>query len=338
VTEATVEARCADERLHDALPAFCFHELSAEDRQAVALHAVACEVCWAELQHLEAAVRTLRTDARLPPVPLTAEVIAAAKLSGGQAWSFGGHMAFVLLSATLHALLYAASLWTELGYSFDQYSRLLFSLTPVVFGWVSAATLVSLWVSSRVTRAGGRRALAWSVLILLSAISVLLGGLYFMLPHSPTVHAAFATRSAFDGYLKNVFMYFVPLALAFVLVPFQVIVALTRELEQGRAGNTAALLARDRQAFQPQGVWFIQPAVLGALLVVGGLVGYAGTSHVLDALEPGAYANLFTRALYIRVGLWFVAAGTGLAWYWRRLQDLKQVALLMKRLDVPSDS
>lgn len=328
----------SESRFREALTPYCFGGLPESERERVEQHLFECDPCWRELQRLEAAVRTLRSDPRVPALALDRETVAAVTLSGSADRPFRGHIGFSLLASSLYAAVYSASVWTELSYAFDRYGRLLLVLTPVVFGWVSAATLASLWVSARVTRASGRQGLEWSVLILFSAICMLLGGLYFVLPSTPTVAATFATRSAFDGYFKNVSMYFVLLAVAFILVPFHAVVTLTRELHLGRVTNTAAVLTHDPQAFHPRGLWYVRPAWLGAVLLAGVLIGFAGTNRLLDALAPGPYTNLFTRALCVRVALWFVVAATGLAWYWRRLQDLKQVALLLKRLDMQSGS
>ena len=87
-----------------------------------------------------------------------------------------------------------------------------------------------------------------------------------------------------------------------------------------------------QSAFHPRGVWFLRPVVLGLLLIPAGWIGYQGVHHMLDALVPGTYSNLFTRALHVRVGLWFVTAAVGFLWYVRRLQDLKRYAALMQRL------
>jgi hypothetical protein len=330
--------RCLDPHLGKAVPALCFGDLDDAQREAVTVHVMSCDVCWQEVQRLEAAVRAVRFDPLLPDLPFTAEAVSSVKFSGQIEQAFAGHVGFALMAAAFYAALYVASVWTELGYAFDRFGWLVLMLTPVVFTWISAATLTALWVSWRVTRSGGRRGLELSVLALTVALGALLGGLFFALPHTPTIVATFATRSAFDGYVKNVAMYFVILALAFVLLPFHVVVALTRELNDGRVTNTLALLSHDAQAFHPRGVWFVRPKMLGVLLLLAAAVGYSGTNYMLDALQPSAYSNLFTRALYFRVGLWFVVAGTGLAWYARRLQDLKQIALLMKRLESSSVS
>lgn len=57
---------------------------------------------------------------------------------------------------------------------------------------------------------------------------------------------------------------------------------------------------------------------------------FSGTHHMLDALQPGPYAHLFSRALLVRVGLWFAVALLGFLWCQRRLQDSKQHALMQR--------
>lgn len=332
MTQLVPPERCIDPTLNEALPSFCFGELSADQRNAIALHVVECDTCWQELERLESVVRAVRFDPRLASLPVTAETVAVVKLSGKMEQTFAGRFGFAMLASGLHAALYTASIWTELGYAADRFGRLALTLSPLVFTTILLGTLGALWVSARAVTHRRYHGLVASLGVLLAVVAVLLAGLSLVLPDEPTIKATFATRSAFNGYLKNAMMYFFPVAVMYVLLPFQAVVGLQRELHEGRVSNTLALLSGDRGSFHPQGVWYIRPLVLGLLILPAAWIGYQGTHHLLDALVPGPYANLFTAALHIRVGLWFALALLGFGWYLRATNDLKQQALLMKRL------
>ena len=72
-------------------------------------HVLGCDICWAEIFRLQAAIAALRTSPEIVPLPLTAEAIAMVKLSGKKDRAFAGHLTFALTAASLHAALYTAS-------------------------------------------------------------------------------------------------------------------------------------------------------------------------------------------------------------------------------------
>jgi hypothetical protein len=153
-----------------------------------------------------------------------------------------------------------------------------------------------------------------------------------VLPHEPIVRATFATRTVYQAFQKNILIHFTPAIILYVLVPFHAVLGIQRELHEGRVANTVALLTGDRTAFHPRGLWVLRPHGLGWLMALMGIVHILGMNYMLDNLRPGAYSAWFAAALYARIGLWFVITSIGLGWYHRQMQDLRQLALLMKRL------
>ena len=64
-----------------------------------------------------------------------------------------------------------------------------------------------------------------------------------------------------------------------------------------------------------------------------GIVKVVGTNHMLDALTPGPYAQLFSLAVYVSTALWLSIGIISLAWYSARLNDLKREALALTALN-----
>ena len=322
---------CTDASVYEALTAYAFDDLEVSEREHVALHLVECDACWRELVRLEQCIGALRHDPRLRPISRTPEMFAMLGLAGQLEQRFGGHGRFVALTASLYGLLYVASVWTELAYSYDRFGRLAWLLSPLVLLWAGGALLLALAVDASVTTNRRFPGVAWSVVAALASLGALLGFLSYALPGVPTIDATFQTRSAAGGYLKNALYYFLPL-LIFILPTFHAVLGFQRELRAGRHHAMLDFLSGSPTGVAPRGVWFVPMWLLAVILMVAVPIGYQGTSNMLDNLKLGPYADLFSAALYVRVALWFVIAVVCMAWYQRRLDDLKREALLVSRL------
>src|SRR5258707_8910945 len=114
----------------------------------------------------------------------------------------------------------------------------------------------------------------------------------FGLPAERTIQASFQTRTAASGYFKDAELTFAPL-LVFFVPAFHTVLRLQRELAAVRPRQVVNLLARRPDSLAPRGMLYLSPRVVAAVLVVYGIVKVAGTNHMLDALTPGPYANLF---------------------------------------------
>jgi hypothetical protein len=322
--------KCTCARVNEALTAYCFGDLSADDHEQVSLHVLECEVCWRDVERLEPCVKALRYDPALRPMTPTPETLSIFGLSGRLEQPLAGHWRVALPIAALYGLLYAASVWTELGYSFDRFGTLAWWLSPLAFVWAAGAVLAGMAADAgavKTGRSGGLRALATTFGILLG----LTLALWFALPGVPTIEAQFQTRSAANGYVKNVLLYFWPLLL-FILPTFHVVVVLQRQLRAGRHRAVLNLLSNRPEAVSPKGLWIVPQWLLVATLFTGVFIGYQGVNHMLDNLRPGPYAGLFSLALYIRVALWYVIAVSCVIWYQRCLAELKREALMSTRL------
>jgi hypothetical protein len=147
--------------------------------------------------------------------------------------------------------------------------------------------------------------------------------LVLVLPDERTILASFETRTASGGYLKDIIQIFVPV-LVFVVPTFHAVVALQRELRARRHEPVLQLLTGAPEGVAPRGMLHLSPRVLAVILFVLGTWKAVGANHMLDALQPGPYATLFTMAAYVSTALWFAITIGGLAWYVSARNELKR--------------
>lgn len=283
------------------------------------------------MQRLSAATAIIKTNPNVMRRLRTPEVIGQFGMSGHLDQSFGGHRAFALVVPSLYGLLHAASVWTELSYSYDRFVTLLWALSAFAFTCAAVGTALALWLAARGALAGDDRSLGVATLALVAVIALMTTSMWQMLPQVPTIDANFATRSAAAGFLKNELLYFAPLLL-FVVPPFHAVVALQAQLRAGRVGAVLELLTDSPKGLPPRGVWLIPMWFFLLMLLVAGVIGYTGSNNLLDNLKSSPYSNMFTAALYVRVFLWYVVAIACVLWYQRSLQELKREAIAASRL------
>jgi hypothetical protein len=324
-------ATCVEPPLDQHVTSYCFDDDLGDAMERFEAHLLHCDSCWREVQRLEASVRALRLGAVSTDLLLQPEVVGVFHMSGRVDHRFAGHGPFVIAVALLHGLLYAASLWTELAYSYDRFSTLLWTLTPLVLICVSAGTIGAFLFGASHNARRHETALAWSASIAIATVTIATTASFALLPEVPTLAANFETRSAAVGYLKNVVQYFAPL-LIFIVPTFHAVVALQRELHAGRHAAILEFVSGHPEGTPPRGVWVVPLWLLTAGLLVGLVVGQVGASYLLDNVKPGPYRNLFTTALYVRIGLWWVTALLCLVWYQRRLEDLKREARVVVKM------
>lgn len=317
----------------EALTSYCFGGLSDAERDAVEQHLMLCNACWAEFRRLDAAVRTLRASEAVTPTVSTAEAVTIFGISREFVRPFAGHTAFVLVVGVLFGLEWMIGLWSELGYSYDRFGSLAWALSAPVGVWATVTLLLGLWFDVRATRGGQTNGLMRSVLVNVLGLGTLVAALMVVLPAERTVQASFQTRTASAGYLKDAQFIFAPL-LVFVLPAFHAVVRLQQELAHGRFRPVLGILSRDEH-IAPRNMLYLSPRLLGAFLAVYGIVKLVGANHMLDALTPGPYAQLFTVASYISTGVWFAIPIIALWWYTSALNELRREASAIRGLTRP---
>jgi hypothetical protein len=332
---STVEARgssCADPRLHEALTSYCFGDSDEAEFERVQEHLLACDLCWHEVQALEASVRALKHDPNLVPPSVTPEVVGLFGLSGQLETPLAGHLRFVALISVLYGLLFGESIVTEVAYAFDRYGWLGLKLTPLVFLVVALLLASAFTLDWHLTRTGRRDGFGMSALTLALGIGLGLATLVFWLPGEAVVRATFQTRTVASAYLRNVIYYFLPLGLLLVLPTFHAVVALQRELVAGRHARVLALLSGDRDTVPPRGMLFVRPRTFAGLLGLGAAWAVLSSHYLLDHVLPGPYAGLYSMLLEIQLGIFFTFGVGSLVWYARCLTELKRECLAVRAI------
>jgi DNA-binding winged helix-turn-helix (wHTH) protein len=229
---------------------------------------------------------------------------------------------FLLASCTLYALLYAVALLIEVACRFDVYSRLAIAGAPLVFVWVWTTSFLGLSVCRRLTLRGQTCGLTVAILVFAVSALSLYGSLSLFLPNVPITKALFPTYPAQGAYLKSIY-YFFPLAVVFLVLPYQFIIAARNELRTRGATQIRNLLRGRSFGTAPNGTVFLRIKWLGSLLVIAAGGGIAATAHLLENLVPGEYTNFFTQLVQWRLVLYFSLGLTCLLWYSRSLNAIK---------------
>jgi hypothetical protein len=240
-------------------------------------------------------------------------------------------------STSLFGLLWATTIWIELGYSHARFGQLAWALWAPTGLAAMAVLLVTLWISVKTTRAGSTRGLWYSAATAVVGLGIVVAVDMLFLPEERTIQASFQTRTASGGLFKDALVHFSPL-LVFILPAFHAVVRLQRELAVGAHDRVRALLTRQLDAVWPQGMLYIPPSWLGLLFLVLGAMRVVGTNYMLDALTPGPYAQLFTIASYAGTGLWLAIVLCSLAWYAMSLNELRREVLAAYSLTARRDS
>jgi anti-sigma factor RsiW len=322
----------ASRHLGPTLMSYCFGGLSEAEQDAVEQHLMVCDSCWRQFQRLDVAVRALRSSPEVVPTLSAADAVAVFGISRELGRPLGGHAVFVSAIVILFGLEWTVGLWSELGYSYDRFGALAWTLSAPVGLWAGATLLLGLWTDARATRAGKTSGLLWSIFVNLLGLGALVAALVMILPAERTIQASFQTRTAAGGYLKDAEFIFAPL-LVFILPTFHTVACLQRELAAGRFQQVLAVFGPRSERVLPRGMLYVPIWVLTTFLLVESVLKITGTNHMLDALTPGPYAQLFSNAAYISTAIWFAIAIAGLWWYCSALNELKREARAIVSLE-----
>ncbi len=322
---------CTAPEIGELLTAYCFGRAAEAERQLVEVHLPKCERCRQEADKLSAAVRVLAADQNLLQTLTPADIAATFGLSGKLDAPFGGHLWHALASCGIYAAIYAVALVVEVAYQFDRYGSQGVTGSLVVFGWVWATSLAGLALDWKLTRAGDRRAwLAAAGVFGLGALGAVLLSRWFLPAEPITLLTTAQAAPAQAAYLKAV-LYGLILNALFLLPPFHFVVAMQRELTEGRHRMTLGLLTGDKRSVTPRGTLFPRlPALVVCFLLVIIVALYLHHS-LMNQLRPDRYLNLFSGLIYARLFLYFALATEGLVWYARSLNELKRECLAAER-------
>jgi hypothetical protein len=324
VKTGTDRGGCSDAALAELMTPYCFDDATEEQKLAFELHLMDCDVCWAEVQRLQDAVRALRSDMSLAKTLTVREISGLLGMSAALDESFGGHRRHVLLTSTLYALLYALPVFVELAYQWDRYAQIALIVGPLAALWILATTLVAL--KQTVSAAREARGPERPLVIMFAATAVLCAVLLPLAPNVPTVEASFTTYPVNLGYLKSVF-YAWCVEPIFMLWPYHFVLVMQRQLQVGRHRLVEALLLGRPEGLPPPGTRYPRLWILSLYLAGLFIFNWLGVSHLFDHLVMRRYTTLFMTLVLLRAGVWLLLPVVCLWWYQHCLTELKREAL-----------
>ncbi|MEK6409199.1 MAG: winged helix-turn-helix domain-containing protein [Acidobacteriota bacterium] len=281
----------------------------------------------AELDDAIVAIQETGSNAGFKGQDSDHKIAHPAPLLGIFASSFIGYNGYVLAASAIYAAYFGVALLVEIAYEFDRYGPSAKWVALLISCFILLSSLLGLSLGTKRTFSGRRGGLLVSASVFaVAAVAVLVGACDF-LPAQPITQADFQTFTAQAAYVKA-FCYIVPLGLIFLVTPFHFIVAMERELQSRDPVLAVNLLTGMKPGAAPGGTVFLRTSFLLFLLV--GMMAYSliGRAHLFDNLKPGPYMSLFQSLIHVRMILYFSLAGLCLAWYYRRLNELKRDVLV----------
>jgi DNA-binding winged helix-turn-helix (wHTH) protein len=236
------------------------------------------------------------------------------------------HLVRALAACILYASLFAGAVLLEIAYKFDSYHRTGFKIATMAFVWIALTSAAALELDRKLVFKDKKFGLSACVLTFLISAALVFICVTRFLPDFPITLATFQTYSAQAAYLKDT-VYFLALALLFLILPSHFISTMEHEINQGRRDSVAEALTGARLAASSTGAIYPRFWALASLLVVFAALAIAMTAHLLDNLQDGPYKNLFIQLVYLRGVLYFGLGIERLVWYRTSLDQLKHQSL-----------
>lgn len=333
------ESGQSDERPHctkgdvgESIQAYCFGDISGQDRDRFEAHLLECDYCWQEVRRLDALTSLLRSDKTLTRHYFAPDIVSMLGVSSNVHKFLAGNWIHASVASAIYASIIAISIFMEIAYQYDRYATLACWASPPTFLWLALGFFCALAADWKLTQSGRNSGLVASVGCLIVAATLQYTVLRPFLPDYSVTQATFQTWTAQAAYMKGV-IYAVLFTAVFALVPFHFVVAMQRELQNHRYQTALALLTNSGFSIAPTGSFYLKSWLLGAFLILGAVYTLLSTAHLLEALKETEYSNLFIHTIQIR---WLLFLGLGLeclAWYHAALNELKRECALLLRLE-----
>lgn len=218
---------------------------------------------------------------------------------------------FIIPVGTFYGMLFLVAAVMEIAYRFDLYGR-----QAVIWGAALTAINTSAFFAAcrlivyRLYYGGKSFVASAGILLGTASGSILLSALF--LPFAPITEAEFNTQPAFMAFGKNVLLYFLPLGIGFLLLPFYIVIG-TRMVEFGITDKI------------PLDTVPVKPEWLLVICLVTIIFSYSSSSYMLDRLNTESdYHAVFVGSIMLRATIYFGLALTSIAWYYA--QTKKQSA------------
>ena len=319
---------CSNPDLKRYLVDYCFGGVTEKQKRVFEAHLLDCDSCWEEIKRLHEAVEALRADKSALNSITPPQLAKAFGASSEIILPYAGHRLHVYAASALYALNFVVILFLEIADHFDWFGVTASVIGPLLFAFVFG---ISTWTSARKADARAKPITGWksALLFLVSGVAVF-ASLCFFLPNYPVTLTITQGYTAQIAYLKDLF-YLVPVAIAFYVLPFHFIVAMQRELADGKHAAALHLLSGEKWAVPPRGVTYPRRNLLW--IAFFGMVAFSFglTWHLLDILKPTPHSHLYTVLVFVRLALYFSLWLECLCWYGHMLNEIKRECLAVDR-------
>ena len=219
---------------------------------------------------------------------------------------FGRHTIYIAVSSLIYGLLYWIALLLEVAYRFDRFGTIALRLGFPTVLWIAATSFGGLVWTKNMVRQRKRGAFFVGLAFFGGGTFLLCLAMSYFLPNEPITVARFQTQPAFAAYVKNSLIYFLPLGVVFILIPFHFVCV--RE-------NQGAALSDSNNFSQRKGAINLRFSYLFGLWLMAVMYAIFSTFYLLDNLLPVGYHGLFVMLAFIRFFIYFGLALECLLWY-----------------------
>lgn len=315
---------CSAPALHALLPDYCFGDLDEQPRTAVEAHILECDVCWDEVRTLEASLHALRSKRQLAETLLTPGVIGLFGYSGRLQRPLGGHLVQACIAALLYGLIYALSVLFEVAYEFQRYGTgaLIFA-GLFMLPWIVGTCLFAFAADVRVTRHGRPSGLMAAVIVTVASAGLAAVAAWFFLPATPITLSTVPAYPAQAAFVKDI-VYYVPLGVVFVVIPFHFVIVLQHQLQHRRHREVFGILISRASNPLPRGTFYIKVWQLTTILGCAGFASLYLTTHLTEHLRFSGNMALFLTLIHVRTAFYFALALECVVWYGRLLEEIKR--------------
>jgi len=244
---------------------------------------------------------------------------------------FAGYGLHIFSAGTLVAAMFAITVVMELAYAYDRYRSTIWTVAPLVLLWTLAWTLAAAGVTWYCVRQHNPNGLPLALLVIISGVILNFLAVRPFLPNVPVTQASFQTWTAQAAYLKGI-VYCTVFSSLFLLVPFNFVIAIRRELHGGMPNMVFEVLTRSKTAVAPRGAPFLPVSLFWAMLIGGAIYSLISTAHLLEALTLTRYTNMFILTIQIRWVLFLLLGVECCWWYYSALAQLKRECIALTGL------
>lgn len=217
------------------------------------------------------------------------------------------HKSYIIPASIFYGLLFLIAAIMEIAYKFDVYGEgaIIWGLLLMLVNSVAVISACGL-ISYRLCFQKNGFLHAAGILLGAVLISILLSAQF--LPFQPVTEAGLNTQPAVIAFGKNALAYFLPLGIAFLLLPFYVVIT-RRLIESGIIEE------------MPSDMLSVEPKWLLIICLCMAVVSYISTNYLLDKLNTESdYHALFIGLIILRFVVYFGLGLSSLAWYHRQIK------------------